>query len=93
MPDAATTHGIDAARAGLARFTSLFDAFVVTVEEMAQRGDRTFATIRFVGTGTGGGVAIDAIRHDVATWRDGRVVRFEAYFDRDTAVRAYEDGS
>jgi ketosteroid isomerase-like protein len=90
LPDAATTHGLQAARAGLAKFTSLFDELGVTIEEPVVRGDRTFTTIHVVGTGTGSGATVELTRHDVLTWRDAKVVRAELNFDREAALRVFE---
>src|SRR5687768_5516333 len=69
MPDAAVTQGLEPARAGLARFVDLFDDVTVTIDEIVEKGEQTLTTISFSATGKGSGVAIDAPRFDIATWR------------------------
>lgn len=92
LPDSTVTQGLDPARAGLVKFLELFDDVAVTADEIIERGDRTLAAIRFSGTGKGSGVAVDAARFDVATWRDGKISRMEAYLDREPAEKALDAG-
>ena len=93
LPDSAETHGLESARAGLARFVDLFDDVTVTIDEVVAKGERTLTTISFSGAGKGSGAAVDATRFDVATWRDGRIARMDLYFNGEQANVAFEAGT
>ena len=90
MPDAAVTQGLEAARAGLARFVDLFEYVGVTIREVVAKGDRTFTTIDVSATGKSG-VATESTRFDVATWREGRMERLDLFFTRELADSAFAE--
>ncbi len=90
MPDAATTQGLEAARAGLARFVDLFEYVGVTIDGVVAKGDRTFTTIDVFATGKSG-VETESTRFDIATWRDGRMTRLDLFFTREFADAAFAD--
>jgi ketosteroid isomerase-like protein len=65
---------------------------VIEAEEMIERKDRILAMIRWSGRGKGSGVAIGSEGAHLWTFRDGLVVRYEVYRDREEARAALEAG-
>jgi len=65
---------------------------VITAEEFIQSGDRILALVRWRGHGKGSGVEMEASGAHLWTFRDGLVVRFEVYRDREEARTALEAG-
>jgi ketosteroid isomerase-like protein len=66
--------------------------FRIEAEELIQRGDRILALIHWSGRGKGSGVEIDDRGAHLWTFRDGQVVRYDTYRDRDEARAALEGG-
>jgi ketosteroid isomerase-like protein len=64
----------------------------IDADEMVESGDRILVLIRWKGHGRGSGVAVEAAGAHLWTLRDGLVVRFEVYRDRDEARAALEAG-
>ena len=92
LPDSAQTRGLQAARAGLAKFVDLFDDVVVAVDEILERDERTLTAIRVSAAGKESGAVVETTRFDLATWSDERVTRIELFFDREAAEAAFERG-
>jgi uncharacterized protein len=58
-------------------------------EEIIDLGDdRVLALIRLSGRGRGSGIEVEILGGDLATWREGRIVRWMAYQDRARALEA-----
>jgi ketosteroid isomerase-like protein len=58
-------------------------------QEFIDAGDRVATRLRFHGRGKGSGVEIDEeLYHQVATFRDGRIVRMEYFAEWDEALEA-----
>jgi ketosteroid isomerase-like protein len=57
-------------------------------EELIDSGDKVFAWIRFSGKGTTSGVPVEMELAQIWTFRGGKVVRVEEYFDRTEALEA-----
>jgi ketosteroid isomerase-like protein len=62
----------------------------VDAEQMVESGDRILVLVRWKGHGKGSGVEMDAAGAHLWTFRDGRVVRYEVYRDRDEARAALQ---
>jgi ketosteroid isomerase-like protein len=63
--------------------TSIFRA-----EELIDAGDKVLAWIRFSGKGITSGTPVEMEQAQIWTFRDGKVVRVEEYFDRHKALEA-----
>ena len=61
---------------------------VIEVDELIPRGDRILAMVRWRGRGKGSGVKMEAGGAHLWTFRDGLVVRFDVYRDREEARAA-----
>jgi ketosteroid isomerase-like protein len=64
--------------------------FRIEAEELIQKGDRILALIHWRGRGKGSGVEVDDRGAHLWTFRDGQVVRYDTYRDRDDARSALE---
>jgi ketosteroid isomerase-like protein len=66
--------------------------FTVEVDELIGSGDRILALIRWKGRGKGSGAEMEATGAHLWTFRDGLVVHYAVYRDRDEAKTAFEAG-
>jgi ketosteroid isomerase-like protein len=62
----------------------------IEAEEMIESGDRILVLIRWKGRGKGSGVEMEAEGAHLWTFRDGLVVGYEVYRDRDAARTTFE---
>jgi ketosteroid isomerase-like protein len=62
----------------------------IDAEEMIESGDRILVLVRWKGRGKGSGVEMEAGGGHLFTFRDGLIVRYEVYRDRDGARAALE---
>jgi ketosteroid isomerase-like protein len=66
-----------------------FDDLQLKPQEWLDAGDRVATRLRHHGKGKGSGLEIDtALYHQVATFRDGRMVRIEYFAEWDEALEA-----
>lgn len=87
-PDAATHRGLKAIRRYFAQWVEMFEGIDFRAKELIDAGDKVFAWMRFSGTGTTSGVPVEMEQGQVWTFRCGKVVRVEEYFDRAEALEA-----
>jgi ketosteroid isomerase-like protein len=87
-PDAATHRGLEAIRGYFAQWTGMFEDIDFRAEELIDAGDKVFAWIRFSGKGVASGAPVETEQAQVWTFRDGKVVRVEEYFDRAEGLEA-----
>jgi uncharacterized protein len=87
-PDAETHRGLEAIRRYFAQWVEMFEGIDFRAKELIDAGDKVFAWMRFSGTGTTSGVPVEMEQAQVWTFRDGKVVRVEEYFDRAEALEA-----
>jgi ketosteroid isomerase-like protein len=87
-PDAATHRGLEAIRGYFAQWTETFEAIDFRTEELIDAGDMVFAWFRFSGRGITSGAPVETEQAQIWTFRDGKVVRVEEYFDRVEALEA-----
>ena len=66
----------------------MFETIDLRAEELIDAGDKVFAWIRFSGRGTTSGAPVEMEQAQIWTFREGRVVRVEEYFDRTEALEA-----
>jgi uncharacterized protein len=87
-PDAQTHRGLEAIRRYFAQWVELFEGIDFRAKELIDAGDKVFAWMRFSGTGTTSGVPVEMEQAQIWTFREGKVVRVEEYFDRGEALEA-----
>jgi ketosteroid isomerase-like protein len=83
--------GIEGLIAAMAQWLSAWDRpLKLEAEELIESGDRILVLVRWRGRGKGSGIEMDAGGAHIWTFRDGLVIRFEVYRDRDQARAAVE---
>jgi ketosteroid isomerase-like protein len=87
-PDAATHRGLEAIRGYFAQWSGMFAGVDFRTEELIDAGDKVFAWIRFSGKGITSGAPVEMEQTQIWTFRDGKVVRVEEYFERAEALEA-----
>ncbi len=87
-PDAETHRGLEAIRRYFAQWTGMFEGIDFRAEQLIDAGDKVFAWVRFSGTGATSGAPVEMEQAQIWTFRDGKVVRVEEYFDRREALEA-----
>jgi ketosteroid isomerase-like protein len=87
-PDPATHRGLEAIRGYFAQWTGMFESIDLRDDELIDAGDKVFAWIRISGHGAASGASVEMEQAQVWTFREGKVVRVEEYFDRAEALQA-----
>jgi ketosteroid isomerase-like protein len=85
---AGTYHGHDGVRTLLGRFTEIFDEASYEVDELLDAGDSVVALGRFRVRGVQSGATGTQPIAVVLKLRDGKLVAYRAYFDREQALEA-----
>jgi uncharacterized protein len=88
LPGAEIYRGHEGVRKWLADLTAAFDDLRAEPEELLDAGDRLVALLRLRGRGRGSGAPFEAHVAHVFEVRAGKIVRWKAYMDRATALRA-----
>ena len=81
-------HGHDGLREFLADNASNFEVFRLDLSDVRDLGDRVLAIGTVHIRGRGGGVETDTPIAGVATYREGKLARWEDFRDRDRALEA-----
>ena len=88
FPDTGLYKGLE----GVNRYTRLFldpwDRITIKAEEMEVEGTSIVAAVLQEGTGSGSGAATEFRYFQVWTFADGKVVRWQNYRDRESALAA-----
>jgi ketosteroid isomerase-like protein len=87
-PDAATHRGVEAIGDYFAQWFGAFEEPKLQVVETIDGDDRVFAWIAFSGRGISSGAPVEMQQAQVFSFRDGKVVRVEEYFDRAEGIEA-----
>jgi ketosteroid isomerase-like protein len=87
-PDAAVHRGIEAVSAYFRQWTEMFPGIRIEALELVEAADHVFAWIRITGRGRDSGLEIDMEQAQVWTFRGGKAVRVEEYFDRSEGLAA-----
>jgi ketosteroid isomerase-like protein len=86
MGESMKASGRDEVATTLAAWLSAWERpLVIELDELIPRGARILALVRWKGRGKGSGVELEANGAHLWTFRDGRVVHFGVYRDRDEA--------
>jgi ketosteroid isomerase-like protein len=91
MGERLTASGIDGLITSMAHWLSAWDRpLTLEAEELIGSGDRILALVRWRGRGKGSGIEMDAGGAHIWTFREGLIIRFEVYRDRDEARAALD---
>jgi ketosteroid isomerase-like protein len=82
------SQGHDAVRDYLRRWTSGWDRYETTCEDLVEQGNRVLATVRHVGRGKGSGIEVEARFYELFTLKDGKITRMDEFDDRAEAMEA-----
>ena len=87
IPDGGIYHGHDGLRAAWARWRGVWDDYSFEVEELTELGDRVLSLTRIHARSKGQGVGTEVSAGELLTVRDGLIVHFVNFLDRDDALR------
>jgi ketosteroid isomerase-like protein len=92
MPDSArevTTNGTEELAVFMRDWFGQWERYRAIGDEFKQVGSNTVLVVgRQLGVGRGSGVEVESPGHTVWTFREGRVVRLTAHYDREQAIAA-----
>lgn len=86
--DASTYHGHEGVIESWRRWLENFDEYGSELEDLRDCGDRVLATVREEGRGSASGATISARNYMVMTFRDGKVLRYQEFYDQWMALEA-----
>jgi ketosteroid isomerase-like protein len=88
IPDGGIHHGHEGVRAAWAKWRGVWDDYSFEIEELTEiSGDRVLSLTRIRARSKGQGVATEVSAGEVLTVRDGRIVHFVNFLDREDALR------
>jgi ketosteroid isomerase-like protein len=86
--DARTYHGRAGVLQSWRRWLEGFDEYDATLERVVDCGDAVFVAAREEGRGAASGAPASAMTYQVITMRDGKVLRFQEFYDEQAALEA-----
>ena len=87
-PEADIYHGIAGVRTLLRRWLAGWEDFRWLARDFAGADDRVVVTVTQRARGKASGITIDQERSQVWTFREGKVIAFRSFVDRDEALAA-----
>jgi ketosteroid isomerase-like protein len=88
--DSRTYRGHDGVRASWERWLENFDEYGVEVESMSDHGDRVLVTGVEHGRGRASGAEVSARVYVLCTFRAGKILRYQEFYDEQDALAALE---
>jgi ketosteroid isomerase-like protein len=88
LPEAGSYEGRETIRAFLEQFLDSWDEFDQQIEEVHAEEDCVLLFIRLTASGRGSGIDVQSRYAHLWLIRDGKAVRVDAYYDRDSALAA-----
>ena len=89
IPDMShVVHGREAYLRWFEDLVEVWDELTLQPEEVIDLGDRVFGSSRITGQGRRSGVALDITVFQVATQRNGMIVRLREFAERESALEA-----
>ncbi len=86
--DSGTYRGHDGVLASFERWLEGFDEYGAELERIVDCGDRVFVTSREEGKGAISGATVDAALYSVITFREGKVLRYQEFYEEADALEA-----
>jgi ketosteroid isomerase-like protein len=87
IPDVGIHHGPEGLRAAWATWRGVWDDYSFEVEELTEIGDRVLSLTRIHARSKGQGVGTEVSAGEVLTVRNGLIVHFVNFLDREDALR------
>jgi ketosteroid isomerase-like protein len=87
IPDGGVYHGREGLLEGWSRWRGVWDRYDFDLEDLTEVGDRVLALIHVRASSKGQGMDTEVRAGDVFTVRDGLIVQFANFLDRDDARR------
>jgi ketosteroid isomerase-like protein len=87
-PEGRIYHGRNGVAEAMRVWSGTWEDWKVEVEEIIDAGDQVLLVSRESGRGKGSGIEIDQQVFVVFTLRDGKIVRWKGFVDRDRALEA-----
>jgi ketosteroid isomerase-like protein len=81
-------HGHEGVRESWERWLENFDEYGAEVERMVDCGDKVLVVAREEGRGRASGATISQRNYMLVSFRDGKIVRYEEFYDERTALEA-----
>jgi ketosteroid isomerase-like protein len=88
LPEAGSYRGREKIRAFLEHFLDSWDRFEQQIEEVREEHDCVLLFIRLTARGKGSGIDVESRYAHLWVMREGRGVRVDAYYDRESALAA-----
>lgn len=83
--DAGTYRGHDGIRESFERWLEHWDEYRLTAERIEDHGDQVLAIVRESGAGHGSGAETNATVYTVFEFRDGKIDRYQEFYDEAAA--------
>ncbi len=87
-PDSDTYDGVQEIERLFDNWRGMFPGLRIESDEYLASGDKVFTWVRLIGAGGGSGAGVDMEQAQVWTFRGGKAIRVEEYFDRAEALEA-----
>jgi ketosteroid isomerase-like protein len=88
--DGRTYRGHDGVRESWERWLEDFDTYAIEIESITDHGDRAAVTAVEHGRGSASGAEVSSRVHTVVTFRAGKILRYEEFYDEQDALAALE---
>jgi ketosteroid isomerase-like protein len=89
--DGRVYHGHDGVRASWEQWLENFDEYGVDVETIEDHGDRVFMAAREHGRGSASSADVSSLNYTIYTFRDGKILRYQEFYDEQDARAALEE--
>jgi ketosteroid isomerase-like protein len=86
--DARTYRGHEGVIESFRQWLENFDEWGAELEEVRDCGDRVLATMREEGRGRASGATVSGRNYYVMTFRDGKILRYQEFYDQGMALEA-----
>jgi ketosteroid isomerase-like protein len=90
LPEAGSYEGRETIRDFLVKYLESWDEFEQQIEEVHAEQDCVLLFIRLTASGRGSGIDVQSRYAHLWSVREGRGVRVDAYYDRDSALAALQ---
>ena len=87
-PDLQSFHGHEGLLQGIAQTTEIWDDFSVELREMRDFDDHVLASLRWWGRGPSSGIQMEVDIYALATFREGKIVRWLLFASEQQAFEA-----
>lgn len=88
LPEAGSYRGRETIRAFLEHFLESWDNFEQQIEDVREQDGCVLLFIRLTARGRGSGIAVESRYAHLWVMREGRGVRVDAYYERESALAA-----